>query len=95
MRTPASTARPRTLRFAFASCQDYQAGFYTAYQHLAAEDLAFVAFLGDYIYEGPANPAAARQHEGTGEGLRVEFRGIRPGRQTATDEDGERTTPLP
>ncbi|MBL7256947.1 alkaline phosphatase D family protein [Paractinoplanes lichenicola] len=64
---PASSARPRTLRFAFASCQDYQAGFYTAYQHLAAEDLAFVAFLGDYIYEGPTNPAAARQHEGTGE----------------------------
>ncbi|MCY1137932.1 alkaline phosphatase D family protein [Actinoplanes sp. Pm04-4] len=64
---PAATAQPRDLRFAFASCQDYQAGFYTAYQHLAAEDLAFVAFLGDYIYEGPRNAAAARQHEGTDE----------------------------
>ncbi len=64
---PAVSARPRTLRFAFASCQDYQAGFYTAYQHLAAEDVAFVAFLGDYIYEGPRNAAAARQHEGTDE----------------------------
>lgn len=64
---PAPHSRPRLLRFAFASCQDYQAGFYTAHRHLAAEDLAFVAFLGDYIYEGPANPAAIRQHDGTGE----------------------------
>ncbi|WP_305789775.1 alkaline phosphatase D family protein [Symbioplanes lichenis] len=64
---PAERARPGHLRFAFASCQDYQAGFYTAYQHLTREDLAFVAFLGDYIYESAANPGAARQHEGTGE----------------------------
>ncbi|RZU52064.1 alkaline phosphatase D [Krasilnikovia cinnamomea] len=64
---PAADARPSRLRFAFASCQDYQAGYYTAYQHLAAEDLAFVAFLGDYIYEGAPNPAAIRRHEGTGE----------------------------
>ncbi len=64
---PAPHARPRQLRFAFASCQDYQAGSYTAYQHLAREELSFVAFLGDYIYEGPPNPAAYRQHDGTGE----------------------------
>jgi len=69
---PASHSRPRSLKFAFASCQDYQAGFYTAYQHLAQEDLAFVAFLGDYIYESPANPAAARRHEGTGEPYTLE-----------------------
>ncbi|WP_433374658.1 alkaline phosphatase D family protein [Actinoplanes sp. CA-142083] len=64
---PAPTAHPRGLRFAFASCQDFQAGFYNAYTHMAAEDLAFVAFLGDYIYEGPRNAAAIRQHEGTDE----------------------------
>jgi alkaline phosphatase D len=69
---PGAHSRPRNLRFAFASCQDYQAGFYTAYQHLAAEDLAFVAFLGDYIYEGPRNVNAARQHEGIGEPLTLE-----------------------
>jgi alkaline phosphatase D len=66
---PEPHARQRRLRFAFASCQDYQAGFYTAHQHLAQEDIAFVAFLGDYIYEGPPNPAARRQHEGIGEPL--------------------------
>jgi alkaline phosphatase D len=64
---PAALSAPRHLRFAFASCQDYQSGFYTAYQHMAAEDLAFVAFLGDYIYEGPRNAGSIRQHEGTDE----------------------------
>ncbi|MFF5085093.1 alkaline phosphatase D family protein [Actinoplanes sp. NPDC000266] len=69
---PAALSKLRHLRFAFASCQDYQAGFYTAYQHLAQEDLAFVAFLGDYIYEGPRNAAAVRQHEGTDEPYTLE-----------------------
>jgi alkaline phosphatase D len=64
---PAADARTRRLRFAFASCQDYQAGAYTCYQHLADEDIAFVAFLGDYIYENRPNPAAPRLHEGTDE----------------------------
>jgi alkaline phosphatase D len=57
------------LRWAFASCQNFQDGFYTAYDHLATEDLAFVAFLGDYIYESTPNPNAVRTHEGTGEPL--------------------------
>jgi alkaline phosphatase D len=64
---PAPGARVDRLRFAFASCQDFQAGLYTAYQHLAAEDLAFVAFLGDYIYESRPNPLTIRRHEGTDE----------------------------
>jgi alkaline phosphatase D len=66
---PGQRSRLRRVRFATASCQDYQAGFYTAHQALAAEDLAFVVFLGDYIYEGGPNPAAVRQHDGTGEPL--------------------------
>ena len=69
---PAASARPHGLRFAFASCQDYQAGLYHAYAHLAAEDLAFVAFLGDYIYEGPRNASAVRPHEGTDEPYSLE-----------------------
>jgi alkaline phosphatase D len=44
------------LRFAFASCQQYEVGYYTAYQHMAEEDLDLVIHLGDYIYEsGPAS----------------------------------------
>ena len=48
--TPAAdVASP--LRLAFVSCQHYEDGFFTAYDHLAREDAALVAHLGDYIYE--------------------------------------------
>lgn len=40
-----------TFRFAFASCQHYEHGFYTAYGHMADEDIDLVLHLGDYIYE--------------------------------------------
>ena len=48
---PAPGAFPEALRFAFASCQQYEHGYYTAYRHMAGEDLDFVVHLGDYIYE--------------------------------------------
>jgi alkaline phosphatase D len=42
----------QSFRFAFASCQNRQAGFWNAHNHLAEEeDLDLVLFLGDYIYE--------------------------------------------
>jgi alkaline phosphatase D len=56
--TPAANETPDRYRFAFASCQHAEAGHYTAYQHLAAEDVELVAHLGDYIYEGAGNPNA-------------------------------------
>ena len=59
---PASGSRDR-LRFAFASCQDYEEGYYTAHQHLAEEDVDVVLWLGDYIYEGGVG-TGVRQHEG-------------------------------
>ena len=49
--TPAPGSKPERLRFATACCQSYIAGYYTAYQHMAKEDLDLVVFLGDYIYE--------------------------------------------
>ena len=49
---PAAGAAVDRLRFAFASCQHYEFGHFTAYEHLAAEDLDLVFHLGDYIYEG-------------------------------------------
>jgi alkaline phosphatase D len=52
------------LRFAFVSCQHYETGFFTAYKHLAAEDLDLVFHLGDYIYEGPARDGQPRRHRG-------------------------------
>jgi len=61
---PLAGSAPRHLRFGVAGCQDYQAGYYTAFRHLAAEELAFVFHFGDYIYEyGPDSPAV-RQHIG-------------------------------
>jgi alkaline phosphatase D len=48
---PRANAPLDRLRFAFASCQDWSHGFYTAYRWMAEEDLDFVVHLGDYIYE--------------------------------------------
>ncbi len=52
------------LRFAFVSCQDFQAGSYAALRALAVENLDFVIHLGDYIYEYAADSAAYRSHIG-------------------------------
>ena len=41
----------RSLAFAFASCQAWDDGYYSAYRRMAEEDLAFVVHLGDYLYE--------------------------------------------
>ncbi|RAY15251.1 alkaline phosphatase [Actinomadura craniellae] len=40
-----------SLSFAFASCQDWSHGFYSAYRNMAEEDLDLVVHLGDYVYE--------------------------------------------
>src|SRR5215218_8361898 len=58
---PAPGASPGRLALAVVSCQHYEHGYYTAYQHLAQEDLDLVLHLGDYLYESaPAEgqPAA-------------------------------------
>jgi alkaline phosphatase D len=51
---PEPDAEPGNLRFAVASCQNFQHGFYTAHRALSGEGVDLVVFLGDYIYEnGP------------------------------------------
>jgi len=64
---PSPRQHLRHVRFATASCQNYENGFYNAHRALAGEDLAFVLFLGDYIYEGRPNATAIRQHDGDSE----------------------------
>ncbi|WP_422769101.1 alkaline phosphatase D family protein [Plantactinospora sp. WMMC1484] len=59
---PAAWDRPARLSFAFASCQNYPAGYFTPYQHMVQEDLDLVVFLGDYIYEGSAQGTIGRGH---------------------------------
>jgi len=48
---PAPGAQLARLRFGVAGCQRYEDGLYTAYRHLADEQLDFVFHYGDYIYE--------------------------------------------
>ncbi|MFF4521729.1 alkaline phosphatase D family protein [Streptomyces bluensis] len=43
------------LTFAAVSCQAYHDGYFTAYQHLAADDVDVVFHLGDYLYEYAVN----------------------------------------
>jgi alkaline phosphatase D len=63
---PAAGRMAPEMNFAFASCQRYDDGLFTAYRHMADEDLDLVVHLGDYIYEYAAretNPV--RAHIGT------------------------------
>jgi len=62
--TPRRDAKPSECRFAFASCQHFEAGLYTAYEHMAKDDLHAVIHLGDYIYEGKESTKGVRRHVG-------------------------------
>ena len=61
---PAIDADTRRLKFAYASCQQYEQGYYGAYRHMAAEDVDLVVFLGDYIYELSWGSHHVRKHAG-------------------------------
>jgi alkaline phosphatase D len=64
--TPVADANPSQVRFAFASCQHYEHGLYTAYEHMAQDELDLVLHLGDYIYEykGMEGDERIRKHVG-------------------------------
>lgn len=59
---PLAGVAAERLRFAFASCQKYEVGYYTAFEHMAREDLDLVFHLGDYIYEKGDGSNAVRPH---------------------------------
>jgi len=71
---PAAGAPADRLRIAVGGCQNFQAGLFTAWRHLANEpDLDLVYHYGDYIYESkpagaigprPDRPPVVRQHTG-------------------------------
>jgi alkaline phosphatase D len=60
---PAPDAAGPRLRFAFASCQQYEQGYFSAYRHIAADAPDLVAFLGDYIYESTWGRDHVRKHD--------------------------------
>jgi hypothetical protein len=61
-KTPPPYGAPlSSLKFAFASCADYQEGYFPAYRAIAEEeDLDIVFHLGDYIYEYAPDPSSTR-----------------------------------
>jgi len=67
---PSPAVTPSSLKFAFASCQHYEQGLYTAYGQMAKDNPDLVFHLGDYIYEYPNNPLrpTVRKHTGPSDG---------------------------
>ena len=61
--TPPQGAAVDRLRFAYASCQQFEQGWFTAHRHIAAEDLDLMVFLGDYIYESSWGGDHVRKHD--------------------------------
>ncbi len=61
---PAPDAVVGKLRMAYASCQRWEHGYYSAYRHMRDEHLDLVMFLGDYIYEYPNAGQAVRAPTG-------------------------------
>ena len=61
---PAPGAAVAGLRLAYASCQRWEHGYFSAYRHMAEENLDLVMFLGDYIYEYPRAANAVRTPPG-------------------------------
>ncbi len=62
---PAPDARPANLRLAYASCQRWEHGYFSAWRHVVADAPDAVVFLGDYIYEYPGALNAVRAGTGT------------------------------
>src|SRR5215510_13474553 len=59
---PAANGSNERLRFAFASCQQYEQGYFNAYRHMLADDLDLIVHLGDYIYEASWGQDHVRKH---------------------------------
>ena len=73
-RTAPEAGSDTPVRFAVANCQNFNGRYYNSWQRLVQldEDLDFVVFLGDYVYEttqeaalpGPARQVRFREPEG-------------------------------
>lgn len=61
---PLATTPKEQLDLAFTSCQNFEHGLYTGYEHMAADEFDLVFQLGDYIYEYPGQDGRVRKHSG-------------------------------
>ncbi|WP_415950876.1 alkaline phosphatase D family protein [Streptomyces sp. KLOTTS4A1] len=89
---PAYESDASNVRFGVVSCANYEAGYFSAYRHLAArQDLDAVLHLGDYIYEYksggyPATDDVLRPHQPAHEIVTLADYRLRHGRYK-TDAD--------
>ncbi|MBF0178642.1 MAG: alkaline phosphatase D family protein [Magnetococcales bacterium] len=63
-RTLPKAGTPARMRFAYASCQHWEHGFYAGYRHMRDDNPDLVLFVGDYIYEYASSTSefAVRHH---------------------------------
>ncbi len=61
---PSENSAVDRFRFAFASCQHYEAGYYHAYADMLTQNLDMIVHLGDYIYEGAGTKGKVREVPG-------------------------------
>jgi alkaline phosphatase D len=57
---PQANASASHLKLAYASCQKWEDGYFTAWRHMQAQQVDAVLFLGDYIYEYPGRSSRLR-----------------------------------
>ncbi len=65
---PAAGSPAGRFRIAYASCQRWEHGYYSAYRHMLADQPDMVLFLGDYIYEYPRAALPVRTPNATNNG---------------------------
>ena len=65
-RTAPAAGSASALRLVATSCQHWESGLFTAYAHMAREEMDLVTHLGDYIYEyaGQDGGGRVRRHAG-------------------------------
>lgn len=85
---PALHASLNRFRLAVASCQHYEQGYFSAYRHMAEDDVDLVVFVGDYIYESSWGDQLVRRHAGPEPYTLVEYRNRHA--QYRTDPDLQR-----
>lgn len=63
-RTAPASAAPTPLLMCFASCSNYEQGWFTGYRRLAEDHPDLIVHLGDYQYEYAARDGGVRRHVG-------------------------------
>lgn len=63
-RTKTADPEAESVRFGVASCNNYEHGYFTAFDLMAEDRLDFIFHAGDYVYEKAPKPGQVRTHRG-------------------------------